>query len=71
VQKTPIVDVPGRGFVACFPLDVTMVHSSALAVATDGERLMCSGFSLDETVRFESLEFIADYFRARASLPRG
>jgi hypothetical protein len=38
-----------------------MVHSSLLAISADGERLTCDGFSLDETVRFESIEFIVDY----------
>jgi hypothetical protein len=45
-----------------FLLDVLMVPSSALAVAADGERLSCGGFSLGETIRFESLEFITDRF---------
>jgi hypothetical protein len=39
-----------------------MVHSSVLAFSTDGERLMCGGFSLAETVHFGSLEFITDCF---------
>jgi hypothetical protein len=39
-----------------------MVHSSTLTVTTDDECLTCSGFSLDETVRFGSLEFIANCF---------
>jgi hypothetical protein len=45
-----------------FLLDVLMVPSSAFAVAADGERLSCGGFSLGETIRFESLEFITDRF---------
>jgi hypothetical protein len=39
-----------------------MVPSSVLAFSTDGERLMCSGFSLSKIVHLESFEFIADYF---------
>jgi hypothetical protein len=39
-----------------------MVHSSMLSITTDGERLTCSAFSLSETVRFGSLEFITDCF---------
>jgi hypothetical protein len=46
-----------------FPLDVMMVPSSALTVATDGEHLLCGGFSLGETIHFGSLESIADRFR--------
>jgi hypothetical protein len=45
-----------------FPLYVLMVHSSVLIVITDSECLTCSGFSLDETVHFGSLEFIVDCF---------
>jgi hypothetical protein len=45
-----------------FPLDVSMVYSSMLAVSTDGECLTCSDFSLGETVHFGSLEFIVDCF---------
>jgi hypothetical protein len=44
------------------PLDVPMVHSSALTISTDGERWTCSGFSLREITGFGSLEFIADCF---------
>jgi hypothetical protein len=39
-----------------------MVQTSMLIITTDGERLMCDGFSLGETVLFGSLEFIADCF---------
>jgi hypothetical protein len=45
-----------------FPLDVPMVHSSALTISADGERLSCGGFSLSETIHFGSLLFIVDYF---------
>jgi hypothetical protein len=39
-----------------------MVHSSTPIVTTDGESLTCGGFSLNETICFGSLEFIANYF---------
>jgi hypothetical protein len=58
------------GIAACFPLDVLLVHSSTLVVTTDGERLTCGGFSLDETVRFGILEFIADYFSGMCLSPK-
>jgi hypothetical protein len=47
-----------------------MVHSSALAISADGECLTCSGFSLSKTLRFESLEFIADCFGGLSLSPR-
>jgi hypothetical protein len=53
-----------------FPLDVQMVHSFALAVSTDGECLTCSGFSLDKTIRFGSLEFITDCIDGLSLSPR-
>jgi hypothetical protein len=45
-----------------FSLDVLMVPSSALVIAADDERLSDGGFSLNETIRFGSLEFITDNF---------
>jgi hypothetical protein len=45
-----------------FPIDIPMVPSSVLAITSDGECLSCSGFSLSETIRFGSLEFITDLF---------
>jgi hypothetical protein len=37
-----------------------MVHTSAPAISTDGERLICGGFSLGKTIRLWSFEFITD-----------
>jgi hypothetical protein len=40
-----------KGNLQCaFPLDVSMVHSFALIVSADGERMTCGVFSLSETV---------------------
>jgi hypothetical protein len=48
------------------------VPSFAIAIATDGEHLTCSGFSLGETIRLRNFEFIADYFGGLSlSLRRG
>jgi hypothetical protein len=54
-----------------FPLDVLMVPSSELTVATGGERLWCRGFSLGEIIRFRSLKFIVDPFGGLSLSPMG
>jgi hypothetical protein len=45
-----------------FPLYGLMVPSPAFAVVADSERMSCGGFSLNKTIPFASLEFIADCF---------
>jgi hypothetical protein len=57
-------------FVACFPLNILMVHSSTLIITTDGEHLTCGGF-FGETIRFGSLEFITDCFSSLSLSPKG
>jgi hypothetical protein len=69
-EKTLTFGVPGRGCCSAFSLDVLMVPSLTLAVSADGERFMCSGFSLGETVHFGSLEFIANCFGGLSLSPR-
>jgi hypothetical protein len=54
-----------------FPLYISMVPLSALTIAIDGERLLCDGFSLHETIRFGRLKFIADCFGGLSLSPRG
>jgi hypothetical protein len=39
-----------------------MVPSSVIVIDTNGERLTCGGFSIDETVHLGNFEFIANYF---------
>jgi hypothetical protein len=53
-----------------FPLDVPMVPSSAITVATDGKHLTCGGFSLGETACIGKFEFIVDYFGGLSLSPR-
>jgi hypothetical protein len=50
--------------------NVPMVPSSVITVATGGECLMCDGFSLGETARLGSFEFIADYFGSLSLSPK-
>jgi hypothetical protein len=52
-----------------FPLNVLMVLASVLNVAAGGEGLLCGGFSRGKTIRFESLEFIADHFGSMSLSP--
>jgi hypothetical protein len=59
------------GFAACFSLDVPMVPPLARAVATNGEHLLCDGFSLGETICFGSLEFITNCFGCLSLSPLG
>jgi hypothetical protein len=47
-----------------------MVPSLALISSTDSEHLSHSGFSLGETVRHGSFEFITDYFGGLSLSPR-
>jgi hypothetical protein len=48
-----------------------MVHSSTLAITTDGKHLTCGGFSLGKTVHFGNLEFIVDCFGSPRLSPKG
>jgi hypothetical protein len=59
------------GFAAWFTLNVSMVYSSMLTITTDGECLTCGGISLEETVCFGRLEFIADCFGGLSLSSRG
>jgi hypothetical protein len=52
-----------------FLLDVLMVPASVLTVAAGGECLLCGGFSRGKTIRFESLEFIANHFGGMSLSP--
>jgi hypothetical protein len=48
-----------------------MVHSSMLAITTDGEHLTCGSCSLGETVHFESLRFTTNNFSSLSLTPKG
>jgi hypothetical protein len=48
-----------------------MVPSSAFIAIAGSERLLCDGFSLGETVRFGSLELIANHFGGLSLSPLG
>jgi hypothetical protein len=47
-----------------------MVPTSALIIATDDERLTCSGFSLGEIVHPGNFMFTTDYFGSLSLSPR-
>jgi hypothetical protein len=46
-----------------------MVHLLAFTIIIDSECLTCSGFSLGETIRFRSFEFITDCFDGLSVTP--
>jgi hypothetical protein len=70
--KNTIVGVPGRGICSVLFFDtVPMVPSSAFIATAGSERLLCDGFSLGETVRFGSLELIANRFGGPSLSPLG
>jgi hypothetical protein len=50
------------GFVACFPLNVLMVHSTKLTFIANSNNLTDVGLALGETICFGSLEFTVDHF---------
>jgi hypothetical protein len=54
-----------------FPSGCSDGPSYMLAIAADGERLSCGGFSLGKTICFGSLEFIADCFSGLSLSPSG
>jgi hypothetical protein len=54
-----------------FSLDILMIPSSVSAVTGDSECLLCDLFSLEETFRFRSLEFIAGHFGGLSRSPMG
>jgi hypothetical protein len=71
VPKTPTVGAPGRGFAACFPLNVSKVYSLKLTFVASGNNLTGVGLDPGETIRFGSLEFTADHFDNLSLSPEG
>jgi hypothetical protein len=59
------------GFVACFPLNVLMVHSPKPVVTTDGNHQTDDGFTMVKSIHFGSLEFVADRFGVLSLFPEG
>jgi hypothetical protein len=55
----------------CFPLNVLMVHSLKLAVIANGECQTGIRFAIGETIRFGSLQFIADRSSSLSLSPEG
>jgi hypothetical protein len=62
--------MPGRGICSVLFLQILLiVPSPSIVVTTDGDCLMCSGFSLSKPVRLGNFEFIADYFNGLSLYP--
>jgi hypothetical protein len=63
--------VPGRGFAACFPLNVSIVYSLKLTFVANGNNLTSTRLTPGETICFGSLEFIAGRFGNLSLSPEG
>jgi hypothetical protein len=59
------------GFVACFTLDVLVVHLLELVIITNNNNITDAEFAWCKTIRFRSLEFIADRFDNLSFSPKG
>jgi hypothetical protein len=57
--------------ISYFSLNVSMVPSPKPIIVVDGNTLTGVGFALGETIRFGSLEFIADRFGDLSLSPEG
>jgi hypothetical protein len=55
----------------CLPQAIAIVSSSVFIPITEGERSLGDGFPPGETIRFGSLEFIADQFSGLSLSPLG
>jgi hypothetical protein len=49
-------------FVACFHLNVSLVHSPKLTLVANDNNLIGVGFALAKSIYFGSFEFTADHF---------
>jgi hypothetical protein len=63
--------VLGRGFAACFPLNVSIVYSLKLTFVANGNNLTSTGLAPGETICFGSLEFTTDRFGNLSLSPEG
>jgi hypothetical protein len=59
------------GFVACFPLNISMVYSPKPTIITDGNNLIHVKFARGETISFGGMEFITDRFDNLSFSPEG
>jgi hypothetical protein len=60
-----------EGFIVCFPLNILMIHSPKPTIIANNNNLTGIGFAWGETIRFGSLEFIANRFGNLSISPEG
>jgi hypothetical protein len=60
-----------RGFVACFTLNILMVHSPKLTIVKGSNHHASIGFTLGKAIRFGSSKLIADRFSNLSLSPMG